>query len=276
MTLRALLSALAAVAALAGGAAARAELVTIDVARPRPAQIALHWLPAAAGGPRPAVIALHGCGGLYSAGGEELAQRYRENTARFHAAGWHVVLPDSFGKVSLCTVAADERAVRVEDRRADVLATLAWLRSRGDVDAARIAIVGWSNGATTALSTINVRRTVHAQGIAGVAAFYPGCASLAKWPFGIAAPVLLQVGEKDDWTPAAHCRALGEALSRQGPDVPFRIVVHADSFHGFDGTRPVRFRPGVADGKGAHSGGNPAARAASIAELMAFLEQVLQ
>jgi dienelactone hydrolase len=266
--------ALAVAAALAAGAA-RAAVVTIETPRHRPAQVDLHWLPVDAAGARPAVIALHGCGGLYAAKGGRLAERYREYRRLFHAAGWHVVLPDSFGGESLCTVSNDQRDVRVEDRRADVLATLAWLQARSDVDPARIAIVGWSNGATTALSAANARRSGFAKGVAGVAAFYPSCSGLVMRPFAVNSPVLMQVGEKDDWTPAVHCQQLSEAVARSGATTPFRIVVHADSHHGFDGTDPVRFRPDVANGKGAHSGGNPAARAASMAELMKFLKQVL-
>jgi dienelactone hydrolase len=273
MKLRAAI-ALAMVTALTVGGAARAALVTIDTPRHRSAQIDLHWLPVDAAGPRPAVIALHGCGGLYAAKGGRLAERYREYTRLFHAAGWHVALPDSFGGGSLCTVSNDQRDVKVEDRRADVMATLAWLQSRSDVDPARIAIVGWSHGATTALNATNARRTVFAQGIAGVAAFYPGCSSLVMRPYAVSAPVLMQVGEKDDWTPAAHCQQLHEIVTRSGATTPFRVVVHADSHHDFDATRPVRFRPDVANGKGAHSGGNPAARATSMAALMDFLKQV--
>jgi dienelactone hydrolase len=274
MMLRAAI-ALAMVAALAVGGAAQAAIVNIDTARHRPAQIALHWLPSEAAGPRPAVIALHGCGGLRAAQGGGLAERYREYARLFHAAGWHVALPDSFGGRSLCAVSNDERDVKIDDRRADVLATLAWLQSRSDVDPARIAIVGWSHGATTALSATNAMRTVSAKGVAGVAAFYPSCSSLVKWPFAVSSPVLMQVGEKDDWTPAAHCQQLHDVVTKSGATLPFRVVVHADSHHGFDGTRPVRFRPDVANGKGAHSGGNPTARAASMAELMNFLRQVL-
>jgi dienelactone hydrolase len=275
MILRAVI-ALAMVAALAAAGAARGAIVTIDTPRHRPAQIDLHWLPVDAAGPRPVLIALHGCGGLHAARGGGLAPRYREYTRLFHAAEWHVALPDSFGGESLCTVSNDQRDVKVEDRRSDVLAVLAWLQSRGDVDPARIAIVGWSHGATTALNATNARRTVFAKGVAGVATFYPSCASLLMWPYAASSPVLMQVGEKDDWTPAVHCQQLSEVVARSGVTPPFRIVIHADSHHGFDGTRPVRFRPDVANGKGAHSGGNPAARAASMAELMNFLKQVLK
>lgn len=261
---------------LSSAAQAQAPDVTIDSPRRQPARIGLHWLPSTVEGPRPVVIALHGCGGLYAQQGTRLGERYREYAQLFHDAGWHVVMPDSFGGRSVCAEHYDERTVRHEDRRTDVLATLAWLRSRGDVDAARIAIVGWSHGATTALNAINARRTVHATGVAGVAAFYPGCKDLVMWPYGIAAPVLLQVGAKDDWTPPTHCRQLAEVAARSSPDRYMLLVEHADGHHGFDSRRPVRFRPDVADGKGAHAGGNPAARQASMAALMDFLKQVLQ
>ena len=251
----------------------------IDAARSAdapPTQVDLYWRPAPLAGRRPVVLALHGCGGLFTRNGKAFDARYLEYTQMFHAAGWHVLLPDSFAGRSICAETARERTVTVEDRRADVLAALAWVRARDDVDPARIALLGWSHGAMTALNTVNAARSGYAQPLAGVAVFYPGCRELLASPFKVAAPVLMQLGAKDDWTPARPCEALAQAAQQHNATVPFELVVYPDAYHAFDSARPVRFRPEVANGRGAHAGGNPAARAAAQARLMTFLHKVLQ
>ncbi|MFX8102597.1 prolyl oligopeptidase family serine peptidase, partial [Acinetobacter baumannii] len=87
-----------------------------------------------------------------------LDARYPSYIERLHAQGVHVLLPDSFGSRGLGSVCSQRYATRsigIADRRADVLDALDWLRRQPGVDAGRIALLGWSNGATTALSTMD-------------------------------------------------------------------------------------------------------------------------
>jgi dienelactone hydrolase len=117
-----------------------------------------------------------------------------------------------------------------------------------------------------------VLATADAPGFAGFVAFYPGCSRTLRAPsFAPAAPVLLLIGEADDWTPPGPCRALAE---RAGPVVTY--VGYPGAYHGFDapGAR-VRLRTGLAftvrgDGT-AHVGTDPAARADAIARVPAWL-----
>ena len=78
------------------------------------------------------------------------------------------------------------------------------------------------------------------------------------------------LGEADDWTPAAPCKALATAA---GPRVQWEA--YAGAFHGFDGTGAVRLRRDVPNGthpgQGVHVGGDPTARAASAARLEQFI-----
>jgi dienelactone hydrolase len=59
-----------------------------------------------------------------------------------------------------------------------------------------------------------------------------------------------------------------------------RQVTYPGAVHGFDGEPPVRLRrdvPGGArPGQGVHVGGQPAARAASREQLLAFLREQLK
>jgi dienelactone hydrolase len=245
--------------------------------------IAAHWLPAAAaaGEARPAVVALHGCGGLYRRDGTTLENRYTDYTARLHAAGIHVLLPDSFGSRGsgpICTVLAGERTIGAETRRADVLAALRWLRLQPDVDARRIVLLGWSHGATTLLSALNAKRAGHAE-VAGAIAFYPGCRAARRQPFAAAAPLLMLLGADDDWTPPAPCEELVARVREQQPQADLVLIVYPDSVHGFDSRQPVRLRTDVPNGvdpAGVHLGGNPKARAAALAEMDRFLARILQ
>ncbi|HYM47653.1 MAG TPA: prolyl oligopeptidase family serine peptidase, partial [Burkholderiaceae bacterium] len=141
-----------------------ALVVYCDVARsfepatmPGDPPLNVQWQAAAQSGRRPAIIALHGCGGLYTRRGA-FDDRYTSYAARWNVAGWHVVAPDSFGsrgQGAICTQTAAERTIKVAHRREDVLRTAAWLMTRDDVDPQRIAVVGWSHGAMTALEVLD-------------------------------------------------------------------------------------------------------------------------
>ena len=73
-------------------------------------------------------------------------------------------------------------------------------------------------------------------------------------------------------------RLVGAALEtlRESSYADLTVRVYADSYHGFDGTAPVRLRRDVPNGvspDGVHSGGNAAARAQALDELARFLER---
>jgi dienelactone hydrolase len=258
-------------------AAAPEAVVVPSLDRPAGTAVALpgHWFRAAVAGPAPAVLALHGCGGLFDGRGR-LGERYMELAARLNALGVHVLLTDSLtprGERELCTQRTGQRKVTQLQRRRDALGGLQWLAAQPSVDAQRLGLLGWSNGGSTVLAATNLR---HPEVAAFklrpslAVAFYPGCeAELARGYQGTA-PLLMLLGEADDWTPAAQCKSL---VAASGPTVQFEA--YAGAFHGFDGTGPVRLRRdvpnGVNPGQGVHAGGNPAARAAAAVGLETFI-----
>ena len=193
----------------------------------------------------------------------------RDYAALFNGAGYHVLVVDSLTpryENELCTQRNGKRRVTQANRRLDALGAVAYLAERPDVDAEADRPVGWSNGGSTVLAATNLRHPDVAAATvkpAFAVAFYPGCEADLKRGYEPAAPLLMLVGQADDWTPAAPCaRWRGRRPSRRP-----QIDVYAGACHGFDGDAPVRLRKdvpnGVNPGQGVHVGGNAAARRAS-------------
>jgi dienelactone hydrolase len=254
--------------------------VTFDGPKQGPEILQAQWFrPADTKGPIPVVIALHGCGGSTRPDGRPLA-RTRDWTERWLAAGYAVLWPDSFGSRGLgpqCT--NRKRTVHPRQRARDAQAAARWLASQPDIDAKRIALVGWSNGGSTVLYAVQSGGPAPTPDFRTAIAFYPGCrAPLARaqkdsgeWTTRL--PLNILIGAADDWTPAEPCRDLARAPS-------VRYVEYKGAYHGFDGTSPVRVRRGLAytaNGTGvAHQGTNPEARAAAIVEVTAILGAALK
>ena len=223
-------------------------------------------------GPFPAVVALHGCSGLFSKSGERFSARHRDWAERFALAGYAVLFPDSYGSRGLdaqCNVKG--RDITPKDRALDVKGAAEWLSRQRDIDAKRLALIGWSNGGSTVLWSMDPELKPDGRDFLVAFAFYPGCRiplEKTAWHPRLQANIL--IGNADDWTPAAPCR---ELASRWG-----------SSFQGFDGAYhdfdtpdlEVREKTGVAysaSGNGiVHTGTNPAARQAAIDFVMTALK----
>ncbi|WP_349745157.1 dienelactone hydrolase family protein [Roseateles cavernae] len=274
-----------AVLALSAGllqAQTRVELPSLDRHEGRALSLNGHWFAAAAGaGPLPTILLLHGCGGPYNGRGQ-LDARMRSYSALLNAEGWHALVLDSLtprGETELCTQKLGSRAVTMTNRRRDALGALQWLAARPEVDPARIALLGWSNGGSTVLAATNLSvAEVAAEPLRprAAVAFYPGCENDLKRGYAPSAPLLMLVGGADDWTPAAPCEALAKASAAPRP----QLTVYPGAYHGFDGTAPLRLRldvpNGTRPGAGVHVGGQAEARAQSRAQLLAFLREALR
>jgi dienelactone hydrolase len=237
------------------------------------------YVPSDASGRFPAIVMLHGCSGMWGQDGEPTAS-YDFWAEHFRARGHVVVLVDSFGprgEKEICTQ-SQRKVTSTADRPREAYSALRWLAARDDVDAGRVHVLGWSNGGTTVLNALRA----DAPGRSGTGptfrsgvALYPGCALLAKAPYRPVAPLLIQAGDADDWTPARHCTA----LAKQADAGMIEIDVYPGAHHSFDriGGR-VRERPDVRNpnrpgGRGATVGPNPEARAKAIERVTGWIRE---
>jgi dienelactone hydrolase len=254
------------------------QVPSLELREGRPLVLSGHWFPASPALKSPALVLLHGCGGMLNKKGQP-AERYTALAARLNALGIHALVLDSLtprGETELCTRRLDTRQVKQPQRRRDALGALQWLAAQPRVDATKLGLLGWSNGGSTVLASTNRR---HAEVAAApvqpslAVAFYPGCEAELRAGYEPTAPLLMLLGEADDWTPVAPCKALAAQSSGHAP----RWESYLGAHHGFDGTAPVRLRKdvpnGVNPGQGVHVGGNPAARAASALALEKFLRR---
>lgn len=198
-----------------------------------PAAIEATMVRPAGPGPFPAVVQLHGCAGVE-------AQSFR--WARWLAdRGYVALVVDSFGPRRIkgdCRSGPDDPPITA--RLDDAFGALRYLQSQAYVRADRVAAIGWSQGGVYAMAVINgpslerARRrgvALPATGFAAGIGVYPGgCFSLVKET--VIRPLLVLIGEADDWTPAAECREMVEAMRSRGADAT--IVTYPGAYHYFD------------------------------------------
>lgn len=171
-------------------------------------------------GPFPAVILLHGCSGV--------APRSRMWAERLNGWGYATLIVDSFGPRGIVNGCRGE--VPKEERAYDAHAAKAYLGSLPLIDPNRIALMGFAHGGETAMCAINEECSPDPpeNPFTAAIAFYPDCAgNLAS----DASPLLVLIGEKDDWTPAEACRDIED-----GPrgEHEARFVYYANAYHCFD------------------------------------------
>ena len=214
------LAAAALFALLAGGAPAEAD-ESVKFASAGQGEPIQGYLSRPKGaGPFPAVVLLHSCLGLpaeRAAVGERIA-----------TWGYVALYVDDFATRGL----KETCAVDFKPAVADAYGALNYLAGLPDVDAQRVAAVGFSQGGDTALriATGGGTRSAGDRGAVfqAAAAFYPPCANVASAAVDI--PTLILVGAKDEVTPAADC---AELAKRQEPGM-VRFVAFPGAAHGFD------------------------------------------
>jgi dienelactone hydrolase len=263
-------------AAASSEASPAADSIPISVDRP------------AGPGPFPTIVILHDCSGLGPRSSGAPARWSHELVSR----GYVVVIPDSFstrGRPNgVCTDASPGRADVSPLRRAgDAYVALAHARSLPYVDGRRVGLMGGSHGGTTTLQAVSAPEdpadplaAEKRAGFLAAVALYPSCRGpLGRWRDGgtgayrAVTPLLILIGDRDDWTPAEPCRRL--VASTVGSELPVAIRVYPGAHHSFDSDRPVRYvatrvNRNAPSGRGATTGGDPDAWADSITRVAEF------
>lgn len=173
-------------------------------------------------GPFPAVVLLHSCLGL---------PVDRRSIAEM-IAGWGYValFVDDFTTRGI----RETCAVDFKQALSDAYGALAFVSRLPYVDSARIAAIGFSQGADTALEIASRRFASdfvrpEDQGFKAAAAFFPPCDNQASARLEI--PTLILIGGLDEVTPAADCERLA---ARQGARSNVKLVVFPGARHFFN------------------------------------------
>ncbi len=216
----------------------------------------------------PAMVILHGCGGI------------RPNASMWaswlQSRGYASLIVDSFrgrGTASICR--QSKKQVNQVQRVGDAYAALYWLAEQPNIDPSKIGLMGFSNGGGTTLKALNQLRQLAAkespiQFRVGIP-LYPDCAFTPP-PFPV--PVLILIGEADDWTPARLCENLAE---RYQSDAPLELKVYPGALHGFDNvSNALTYLPDVSNvhakgRRGATIGGSSRTTERAKADVEQFL-----
>ncbi len=184
-------------------------------------------------GPFPALVLLHGCHGV-SASTRQWARWFKDR-------GYVALVVDSWAARGIkedCSPVSPD--VKNTERFDDGIGALRFLQARGDVDAARIGVIGWSNGGVYSMALVNRPSLARDRqrgvmipefGYRAAVGMYPGgCPSLINEL--VVRPLLILMGDADDWTAPGPCVQMAAAMRLRGADVS--IVLYPGAVHYFD------------------------------------------
>ena len=186
-------------------------------------------LPPDTGKPVPAMVLIHGSAGL-----GEREQRYAAEYSKMGIATFAV---DSFGPRGVASTDEDQSRVSGSQMLSDAFAALKLLRANPRIDPDRIGVQGGSKGGTVAVDSaikqsLRVRKLPEGVLFAVHVPLYPSCSVQYRHPQPTGAPMLMLMGEKDDYVGTENCTAYAEVMKKAGADI--RIVVYPGAEHDFD------------------------------------------
>jgi dienelactone hydrolase len=283
------------------------QRVEFEVATPSGAlKIAAHAFtppPVPEGTRVPGVVILHGSEGITDSRegfwGRELAQ-----------LGVVALVVDSFTPRKVKSTVDDQTRVSTGQMIGDAMGALDFLSQQPFIDPKRIALMGMSKGGGAVLLASDQRTQQPGMAFSAYISLYPACQSQYRNPRSVA-PMLMLLGEADDYTGFKPCADYAERMRKAGGKVELKAYKGAP--HGFDGEgapaklaaaqnfsdcmmtieddgRTIFAKTGAALGSsqvvidtlkrecmktGATIGGNAAARKQALADVTAFLKSTL-
>lgn len=178
----------------------------------------------AAPGRHPAIVIVHGSGGVSSA-------RQGFWAREIVAIGIVALVTDSFTPRGVETTVEDQSRVTTTQMVRDAFAALDFLSRQDFVDEKRVAVIGMSKGGSVALLAAD-RRAQQGRAFAAHVPLYPGCTIQYRNP-QVAAPILMLIGESDNYTGVKNCAAYAERIRGAGGKV--ELKTYRGAHHAFDG-----------------------------------------
>ncbi len=185
--------------------------------------------------------------------------------------GYVVVAPDSFGPRGEKSVCGRGNVVNGNMRVADVAGAIDFLNAQPFVRKGEIGLIGHSHGGWTTVRAVQKSYGLAARGLKAAVAYYPACQQ--RFDRDVAVPLLILIGDQDDWTRAEDCRKLQAAGFTQPSLVD--VVYYPNAYHSFDSKVADRTIT-VADGKQHHLAYDPVAGPDAEARTKAFFEKYLR
>jgi dienelactone hydrolase len=215
-------------------------------------------------GPFPAIVLAHPCNGVSAHTGTW--------GRRLASWGYVTVAPDSFGpRGEKSGVCGRGKAVSGNVRVTDVAGALEWLNAQPFVRKNDIGLIGHSHGGWTTMRAVQGSYGLAQRGLKAAVAYYPSC--WAAMDGDVAVPLLILIGDNDDWTPADNCRRL-QAAGFTRPDL-VQAIYYPNAHHSFDNQVPDRTIT-VADGTSHRLGYDPVAGPDAEARTRAFFDKHLK
>jgi dienelactone hydrolase len=212
--------------------------------------------------PFPAIVLAHSCAGV------------NPHTdiwvKRLASWGYVVVAPDSFGPRGEKQVCTKAGVVTGGMRVPDIAGALKFLATQPDVRAGHIGLIGHSHGGWTVMRSVQKSYGLATLGLRAAVAYYPSCAP--QFDREVDVPLLILIGDKDDWTPADRCRQL-QAAGFTRPEL-VESIYYPNAYHSFDSRSPDRTVPGTGS-KMHHLGYDPDATPDAEARTKAFFDKYL-
>jgi dienelactone hydrolase len=179
----------------------------------------------------PAVILLHGSGGIGGSGG-----MIDEWSRELNEIGVATFAVDSFAGRGIVETVTDQTRLGRLNMIIDAYRALDLLSRHRQLDATRIAVMGFSRGAQSSIYSSLIRfQKMHGsagQEFAAHIGLYTPCGTTYRGDDAVAKPIRLLHGTADDYVPIGPCRAFVERLSKSGKDT--RLIEYPDAHHVFD------------------------------------------
>lgn len=180
---------------------------------------------------QPAVMLIHGSGGI--GGSTATAPGWERELTN---AGFAVFTLDSFTGRGIVSTIADQSQLGRYNAIVDAYRALDIVAKHRNIDAAKIAIMGFSRGGqSSTYSNLERFRKLYGSSDRQFAAHisvYASCGWSLKDDDQIMKPMLFLHGAADDWVLPASCKEYSKRLAGAGKDV--RHVEYPDAHHAYD------------------------------------------